>query len=473
MKKIYSLDECEKLNNFEVVELYKKFVNPYQAKIFSSFAFGEDKFVKAEGMYMYTNLNEKILDFTGGFGVLNLGHNHPRILKIRENYAKNKKMEVHKQVFSNYLAALSHNIAHLADCNLEKVFLCNSGAEAVEAAIKLSSGYNNKKKYILSSDKSYHGKLIGSGSISGSYKRKNNFPKMENVKFFQFNDPDSLEKTLKECEQIGGVYAVIIEPFSATLLEECSENFIKKLIYLKKKYDFLIICDEVYSAWFKCGYLFYYKKFNNFEPDILVLSKSLGGGKASISATISTSDVYNKVYGSFNKANLHTTTYNGFGEECATAIESINVIIEDNYQEKVNKIEKLIFNNLEIINNNHKKKIKFVKGRGAFWGIEFNNFADNFSKLVENTPLEVIKNKSFFLTKILPASISSELYKKYKILTFISESDNSNFLYIAPSLIVEEEQISYFFNSLNQVLKLNNSFKFASYLINTISSALK
>lgn len=473
MKKIFSLDEAERLSNTEVRELYKKYVNPYQTKIFSSFPFGSDKFIKAEGMYMYTDKDEKILDFTGGLGVLGHGHNHPRILKIRQDYAKNKKMEVHKQVFSNYLAALSNNIANISDCNLEKVFLCNSGAEAVEAAIKLSSRYNSGKKYILSSNKSYHGKLIGSGSISGSYVKKNSFPKMENVKFFQFNNVDSLEREIKECQSQGGVYAVIIEPFSATLLEECSDDFIKKLIDLKKKYNFLIICDEVYCAWFKCGYLFYFKKFKKFEPDILVISKTLGGGKSSISAIISSSEVYKSVYGSFENANLHTTTYNGFGEECATAIESINIMIDDDYEKKVKKVEELILKNLQIIDKNFKDKIKFFKGRGALWGIEFNSLIDNIAKITNLIPLETIKNKSFFLKKILPASISSELYKNYKILTFISESENSNFLYIAPSLIVEEDEISYFFSSLNKVLMSSINSNSFNYLLNSISNSLR
>ena len=82
---------------------------------------------------------------------------------------------------------------------------------------------------------------------------------MENVKFYNFNDINSLEKKIIDCNADGGVYAIVIEVFSATLLENCSKEFISKLCELRKKYDFLIICDEVYSAWFKCGYFFYYK----------------------------------------------------------------------------------------------------------------------------------------------------------------------------------------------------------------------
>ena len=473
MNKIFTLDEAEQLDNQKVKELYKKYINPYQTKIFSSFPFGEDKFIKAEGMYMYTENNKKILDFTGGLGVLGLGHNHPRILKVRQEYSQKKKMEVHKLVFSNYLAALSNNISTVVGNNLDKVFFCNSGAEAIEAAIKISSRYNNKKKYILSSNKSYHGKLIGSGSISGSYQKKNKFPKMENVKFYNFNDINSLEKTIIDCNADGGVYAIVIEVFSATLLENCSKEFISKLCELRKKYDFLIICDEVYSAWFKCGYFFYYKKFDNFVPDILVLSKSLGGGKSSIASIITRSNIYEKVYGSIENANLHTTTYNGFGEECATALEAINVMMEEKFHEKVIKIDQQIKKKLTELKDKYKDKITSIKGEGALWGIEFNSLINNIGEFSSLIPLEIVKNKTFFLKKILAASISAELYSKHNILSFISESENSNFLYVSPSLIVDKKEIDYFFESLDKVLQSGLNAKLIKQLIKSIISVLK
>tara|TARA_B100000029_G_scaffold199146_1_gene197503 strand:- start:358 stop:1779 length:1422 start_codon:yes stop_codon:yes gene_type:complete len=473
MKKIFTLQEAEDLSLGTVKDLYNKFVNPYQTKILSNFPFGSDSFSKAEGMYVYTKDNKKILDFTGGLGVLNHGHNHPRILKARKEYAEKSKMEVHKLVFSNYLAALSSNLAAVIGNDLEKVFLCNSGAEAVEGAIKLSSRFNKNKKYILSSNKSYHGKLIGSGSISGSYQGRKNFPKMENVKFFDFNKLSSLENELREAEKDGGVYAVIFEPFSATLLQSCSEEFIRGLKELKKKYNFVIICDEVYCAWYKCGYFFYFQKFENFKPDILLLSKSLGGGKSSISALISNSKIYEKVYGSVENANLHTTTYNGFGEECATAIEAINIMIEDNYEEKVKIIEKSLTSELNEILKKNKSKIKKFQGSGSLWGIEFNSFIDGISSIIEKIPNETLEKKNTLIAKLCSASICSELYSKFKILTFVSESKNSNYLYIAPSLIVDQDQIKHFFSSLDKVINSNINLNLANYLVRSVLNLIR
>ena len=95
------------------------------------------------------------------------------------------------------MAALSSSISYLLPQNLKKSFFLNSGAEAVEAAIKVCfKSFKSKKKFILFSDKSYHGKLIGSGSISGSYMKDNQFPRMENCESYNFNNPNHLEERI-------------------------------------------------------------------------------------------------------------------------------------------------------------------------------------------------------------------------------------------------------------------------------------
>ena len=124
-KKIYSVEDAEKLTINEVTDLYKKYINPNQAQIFSNLPYGKDIFSSAEGVYIYTNTGKKILDFTGGLGVLGLGHNHKKIIASRIKFQEKKRMEVHKIVFSQYMAALANNIACLLPENLNKSFFLN------------------------------------------------------------------------------------------------------------------------------------------------------------------------------------------------------------------------------------------------------------------------------------------------------------------------------------------------------------
>ena len=111
---------------------------------------------------------------------------------------------------------------------------------------------------------------------------------------------------------------------------------------MKDKYGFRIIFDEVFTGFYKSEKMFYFQNFKNKCPDVLCLSKTLGGGKSSISSLIVDEDIYNKAYNKINDTFLHTTTYNGFGEESITALAALNVILEKNFAEKVSNISKLL-----------------------------------------------------------------------------------------------------------------------------------
>jgi len=472
-KKLYTVEEAKNLSIKSVHELYKNFINPNQTNIFSSLPFGKELFETAEGAYMFTESGKKILDFTGGLGVLGLGHNHPRIINARIKFQKEKKVEVHKIIFSKYMAALSSSIASLLPADLNKSFFLNSGAEAVEAAIKICfKFYNGEKKYILYSDKSYHGKLIGSGSVSGSYKSTNLFPEMKNCLDFKFNNLVDLEKKLEMCKKDGGVYSVIIEPYSASLLQSCSDQFMKQLFVLKKKYDFKIIFDEVFTGFFKSKKMFYFQNFENIAPDVICLSKTLGGGKSSISCLVADESLYNKSYGKLNDTFLHTTTYNGFGEESVTALEALNIVSEPEFQNKVDSLSALLTEKLNTIKSKHSDKIETIKGTGILNGIIFNSYSSSLANIAEKIPVKFIKDKSFFLKKITATAVSCELYEKFNILCSINDSAYSNHMCISPTLVIDHESVNYFFDSLDKVLIGNLNLKSIELIFNYLKSKI-
>ena len=139
-------------------------------------------FKKAVGVYIYTDSGKKIIDFTGGLGVLNHGHNHPRITNARIKFQEEEEIEVNKLTLSPYVAALGHNISNLLDNKLNKSYFVNSGAEANEGAIKMAyASYKDKREFIISSDDSFHGKLIATGTITGSLKHYD-FPKFNSIR---------------------------------------------------------------------------------------------------------------------------------------------------------------------------------------------------------------------------------------------------------------------------------------------------
>ena len=239
-------------------------------------------------------------------------------------------MEVHKNYFSPFLATLSH-IAKLLPEDLNISYFPNSGAEAVEGAVKMAYKFHNgKRKYILHSNISFHGKLLGAASLTGSPEVDFSFPRIPNVESFVYNDIQSLERqvnALKKDDGESDIYAIIIEPLNASSMLSCSKDFLQKLRQLCTNHKIVLIYDEVYTGWAKTGALFYFMKFQNVCPDIVTYAKSFGGGKSSISGYTAREHIFRKAYDNSNDATLHSTTYNGFGEETVTAIEAINIIL--------------------------------------------------------------------------------------------------------------------------------------------------
>ena len=452
-EKLFTVNDCYNLTNKEIRKLYKKHVNPSLEKLFGAFAAGEEEVDHAEGVWIYTKNNGRILDVTGGIGVLSHGHNHPRIIKTRIDFQEKKKMEVHKTIFSPYLAALSHNIASLLPGDLEYSFFCNSGAEAVEGSLKLAYKYHDgKRKTVLHSDISFHGKLLGSASISASKEVYFKYPQIPNTDSFEYNNFTSVKQKIHEHKSKSGesdVYALIIEPFQTLNIRQCDTKFLQELQKICNENDIVLIFDEIYTGWYKTGKMFNFMS-HNVLPDILTTSKSLGGGKASISAYISRTPILKKSYGNTRDALLHTSTYNGLGEECITALEAINIMQEDNYEEKSFKIEKIVNERCEQLLEKHSDIITECRGSGALHGIFFKKDNLLISKILKIIPLS-ITNDPKFVSKLVAAAISDWMYKNFKILMIFSNTDEVA-LFFKPSLIIKEDEINYFFDSLEKTI---------------------
>jgi len=204
----------------------------------------------------------------------------------------------------------------------------------------------------------------------------------------------------------------------------------------------------------------------NFDlvPDILTYAKSFGGGKSSISGYTCRDHIFKKSYGNLNDATLHSTTYNGFGEETITSIEAINIIIDDDYVSKSKNIYKKLNPGLLELKKKYPNIIDEVRGSGALCGIIINSkfkLIDSITKLI---PGKFFKDERF-LPKLFTASVISELYNKYGILTFYGSNIEIP-LIISPSVIVNDDEIEYFLSSLDKTLE-KGLFKLILNFVNT------
>jgi putrescine aminotransferase len=452
--KLYSIDDAQSLSTSEVHNLYRKYVNAARVDLLSAFDFGNELVSHSEGIYIYTKNGEKILDFTGGIGVLNHGHNHPRILKARQQFQSEKRMEVHRNYFSQYIAALSSNIATLLPGDLNYCFFPNSGSESVDWSLKTAFKYHDgKRQNILYSDIAFHGKLFGSESVTNSPENFFDYPRIPGTFQFRFNDIESVKEQINSLRDSKGnctIAGIIVEPINISNLVKCNEKFLQELRIICDNEDIVLIFDEVYSGWCKTGNLFYFMNFENVVPDILCMAKSLGGGKASISGLVTRDKIFKKSFEKPLSANLQTTTFYGFGEETITAIESINILVEENFTEKALTIEKELKKNLEKLKTKYPNIISEYRGSGAVFGLFIKEQSKIFDTLINLIPNELFKDKRF-LSKLILASIISELYSHHNILSFTSLGKDLH-LIISPPLVATKEDINTLFCALDETL---------------------
>ena len=157
----------------------------------------------------------------------------------------------------------------------------------------------------------------------------------------------------------------------------------KKIRDFCNEHNIILIFDEVYTSLGKTGYMFNFQRFTDVTPDIVTISKSFGGGKASISAYIVSDKIFKPVYEKEKDAFIHTTTYNGFSEECITAIEAINIAVNENFPAKAKTIEQEIIKNFNNLKKKYPNIVKNIKGMGSIQGIFFHSQFELIKSLIK------------------------------------------------------------------------------------------
>ncbi len=231
-------------------------------------------FEKGEGNYLIDTEGNKYLDFVAGIAVNALGYNNSEIKEAINEALDNGILHISNLYWHKYELKAASKLIKLS--NLEKVFYCNSGAEANEAALKLARKFgslDNRFK-IISMNHSFHGRTYGAVTATGQEKyHKNFFPLLTGIEYADFNDLESVKAKIDK-----DVCAIIVEPLQGEGgIIPATKEFLSGLRELADKNNLLLIFDEVQCGMGRCGKPFCYQNYG-VEPDILTLAKALGGG---------------------------------------------------------------------------------------------------------------------------------------------------------------------------------------------------
>lgn len=346
----------------DVIVKYQDYVNPTALNLLRLAGFDKIEH-SGRGSILTDITGNTYIDCLGGYGVFSLGHSNAEV--VEAVYAQLKQLPLSSKTFLNKpLADLAEKLAQITPGNLQYSFFCNSGAEAVEGALKFARMATGRSRFI-STLGSYHGKTLGALSASGRDKYKDPFrPLLEGFTFVAFGDIQALEAELND-----SIAAVILEPIQGENgIQIPPDDYLQQVRELCNRSGTLLILDEVQTGLGRTGFMFAAEQAG-ITPDIMTLAKALGGGVLPIGAVIGTKAVWDKVF--TKNPYIHTSTFGGNQAACIAALKTIEIIERDGLVARAEVAGQRLMHGLEAVKDAFPVILKAVRGRGLMIGVEF------------------------------------------------------------------------------------------------------
>ncbi|PIY90167.1 MAG: aspartate aminotransferase family protein [Nitrosopumilales archaeon CG_4_10_14_0_8_um_filter_34_8] len=349
---------------------------------------------KGVGSHVWDIDGKEYIDCMGGYGVAIVGHQNKRVVKaIKEQV--DKIITVHSSLYNKTREEFLKTLIGLAPKGLTQVHLNNSGAEAIEAAIKFARKFTGKKGMVAMKG-SYHGKSLGALSLTFNPKYKKAFePLVEKVSFASFGDIESLRSTIDEDTAF-----VILEPIQGESgINVAPDGFLQEVRKLCDEKGILLIFDEIQAGLGRTGRLWACDHWNT-APDILCLAKGIAGG-VPMGATLVRPDIL----ASMSKGE-HSSTFGGNPLSCAAGIATLQALTQDNLIENSEKMGKLFREGLEKLKEKH-SIIREIRGKGLMIGVELKfEVKDVLMNLMKEGVLMLYSGRN--ILRILPPLVISK-----------------------------------------------------------------
>jgi acetylornithine/succinyldiaminopimelate/putrescine aminotransferase len=452
-RQLLTLEQSLGLSGKKANALFASHLNKYMLQIFDILGLKDLDIKSAQGAEVVLNDGRTVLDFSGGLGVLGLGHNHPRIIAAERRCHDLKIIDCIKIAPHKLQGALAYNISRFLPRPLDVSFLAVSGAEANEAGMKLAERVQTPKgkTKFLCMQGAFHGKTHGALSVTTATDVQTGFllgiPK-ENIIYARFGDIQSVKDaiTAETRGDRNAIIAVITESIRGTSCEAPPAGYLAELASLCRANDILTIFDEVKVGMGRSG-KFCAFQFDDAVPDIVTLAKTLGGGKREVAATVTSQALFDRAYGNKQDCNLHSSSFSGMGESCAVAIETLNILEDERLIERAHEMGIYLKERLQALQKKYPKNVLDVRGKGMFQAVRL-NFGQ---KLVANVPK--ISNNPLFVTyqTVLIGALTRELFERHNILVHFQPGAR-DILHFMPPFIVEKQQIDRLVAALDQVL---------------------
>ncbi len=360
--------------------------------------------ISAKDVYVYDDKGVEYLDLYGGHAVISIGHSHPEYVSAISNQVE--KLGFYSNAIQNPMQVeLAAKLATRSNCEDYQLFMCSSGAEANENALKLASFHNGKHK-ILAFKNSFHGRTSAAVAATDNPKVVAPLNAQQAVDFIELGDLHAVETVLKANETC----AIIIECIQGVGgLDQSTTEFYRGLDQLCKQYNTALIADEVQSGFGRTGDFFAFQK-HGITPDIISIAKGMGNG-----FPVGGILIHPSIKASFG---LLGTTFGGNHLACAATLSVLDVLEQDHLMQNASDISDYFIKKAKNL-----PKLKAIKGRGLMLGLEF------------DFPISELRKKLIYDHHI-----------------FTGGAKNPNVLRILPPLTIKTKHIDVFFEALEKEL---------------------
>ena len=421
----------------EKFDLHEHYLNNQMVRVLRTIGYDRN-YKKAIGQYLYDDNNNEYLDCLSGFGVFAIGRNHPTVISALQETLTLELPNLVQMDVSLLSGLLAKEILKTTPDNLEKMFFCNSGTEAVEAAIKFAR-YTTKRPRIVYCEHAYHGLTMGSLSLNGEEIFREGFgPLLPHCSSVPFNDLEALEKALSTKD----VAAFIVEPIQGKGVNVPDDHYLPEVERLCKKYGTLFVADEIQTGIGRTG-KFWAIDHWNVKPDMILMAKALSGGFVPVGGVAMTTKIMDTVFNRMDRAVVHGSTFSKNNMAMAAGLSSLHVIHEEKLVENSAKVGNDIINSINAMSDQY-EFLKEARGKGSMIAIEFQS-PKSLGLKAAWTMLEAA-NKGLFCQMV-----TIPLFKEHRVLSQVA-GHGMNVVKLLPPLNLTQKDRDWIVNSFDKTI---------------------
>ncbi len=348
----------------EQFALHDRHLNSQMVRVLRAIGF-DRTYVRARGPYLYDDRGDRYLDLLSGFGVFAVGRNHPRVIRTLKEVLDAELASLVQMDVSLLSGLLAEKLLETLPSSLDKLFFCNSGAEAVEAAIKFARCATGRPG-IVYCEHAFHGLTTGALALTADESFREGFaPLLPGCRRVPFNDLAALEEALAPRD----VGAFVVEPIQGKGVILPDADYLPEAAKLCRKYGALFVADEVQTGLGRTGKLWAIEHWG-VEPDMLLMAKALSGGFVPVGAVALRRGIFDRVFDTLQRAVVHGSTFSKGHLAMAAGLATLEVIREEALVENAAKVGDAMLRDLGALVDRY-EFMKEVRGKGMMQAIEF------------------------------------------------------------------------------------------------------